>query len=383
MSEALIEQKVLYVSLIDLGETATGVAKKIVAQCLALHSLGFSVDVVYMTETGMTIWNVDSDQKSDVVLRSDKGITFYASVLKHIKKERYYYKFTYIRLPYPSLKIASYPFVFPSKKSFTDKLIIEIPTFPFIKESKTFKSRCYTWYLIFFTLIFKEKIDLISYMGAQRERIWGVKAVRIFNSVPLTKVRLKNNILHEGINLIGVAQLAYWHGYDRVIAGIAGYRRQYADVPIFFHIVGNALSNDVNELQRLEQLAVKHAVKDAIIFHGVLQDEALDELFDSMDIAVDSLGRHRSGNAYNCSLKSKEYCARGIPFIKSHLDDSFLGTNFYYQCPADDLPIDISKVIIWFRESNVESRTLRAYAERVFDWRVQLSKVFGRIRPNS
>lgn len=378
MNEDILEKKVLYISLIDLGEMATGVAKKIVAQCFAMHSLGFIVDVAYKTEAGMTIWSVNSDQKCNVVLRGDKGVTFYASVLKHIKKERHYYDYAYIRLPYPSLMIISYPYVFLLKKRFTNKLIIEIPTFPFIKESKTFKSRCYTLYLILFSLICKKRINIISYMGAQRERIWGVKAVRIFNSVPLTKVRLKNNIHHEGINLIGIAQLAYWHGYDRVIKGIAGYRIKNADIPILFHIVGNDLSKDGNELKRLEDLAAKYAVKDAIIFHGAIHGEALDELFDSMDIAVDSLGRHRSGHAYNCSLKSKEYCARGIPFIKSHLDDSFLGTNFYYQCSADDLPIDISRIITWFRESNFESRTLRAYAEKVFDWQVQLSKVFGK-----
>ncbi|HFD2069212.1 glycosyltransferase [Serratia marcescens] len=378
MSVTMNGKRIVYISLIDLGEMATGVAKKIMAQCYAMHSLGFDVDVIYMTETGMTVWNIDSNQRDSFPLKKDKGMLFYSSVIKYIRKKADYYDYAYVRLPYPSLKIFSYPLVFSLKKTFACNLIVEIPTFPFIQESKTFKSRCYNLYLLFFSLIFRKKIDVISYMGAQRDKIWGVKAIRIFNSVPLNKVRVKEHIAHEGINFIGVAQLAYWHGYDRVITGIAEYQKMNGAVPVSFHIVGNSLSGDGGELQRLKELAQKLGVKDSVIFHGSMHGEKLDALFDSMDIAVDSLGRHRSGNDYNCSLKSKEYCARGIPFIKSHLDDSFLGTGYYYQCSADDLPIDMSDIVTWFYESKFESRTLREYAEKVFDWRVQLSKVFGK-----
>lgn len=81
----------------------------------------------------------------------------------------------------------------------------------------------------------------------------------------------------------------------------------------------------------LKALVDKLNLRKYVIFHGPQHGDALTKIFESSNIAVDSLGRHRSNNEYNCSLKSKEYCARGLPFVKSHKDDAFEGTNYFYQ----------------------------------------------------
>jgi hypothetical protein len=202
--------------LIDLDDVTSGVAKKITAQCHALKELNLDVDVIYMSDFGTKIWNIGSDKRKIIGPNKNKGMTFYSSVIKFLKVNAMTYDYAYVRLPYPSLKVFSFPLIYLFKNKFTKKLFIEIPTYPFFKESKSIKTFCYNTYLILSSLFFNKKIDIISYMGADRERIWGGKAVRVFNSVPLKNVPVKKYIAHEGVNFIGVAQLAYWHGYDRI-----------------------------------------------------------------------------------------------------------------------------------------------------------------------
>lgn len=372
-------RKIVYITLIDLDEISSGVAKKIVAQCKALTDCEYGVTVLYMVPSGIKVWNFANNRKEFVELNNRKGMLFYYNAIRFLKNRHEKFDFAYVRLPFPSLNIVSYPFIYLLKKVFTEKLIVEIPTYPFVQESKSAKALSYNAYIVFFSWLFNKRIDTISYMGALEKKIWGVKAVRIFNSVPLGAVPLKGDVAHEGVRFIGVAQLSYWHGYDRVITGISDYNKRNPDTPVFFHIVGNALSSNNDELKRLKELSEKLGVDKQVIFHGAMSGEKLDSVFDGIDIAVDSLGRHRSGNYYNCSIKSKEYCARGIPFIKSHQDDSFNGTNYFYQCSADDSAVDISAILSWFESKGHSKEELRAYAEGIFDWKIQLSKVMSEV----
>ncbi|EOD4811703.1 glycosyltransferase [Serratia sp. IR-2025] len=379
MTENYDMSEIVYITLIDLDETSSGVAKKIVAQCRALIELGHNVTVFYKVQSGIKVWDLADNKTALVEKNNRKGILFYYNTIKLLKKERKIYDCSYIRLPFPSLNVVSYPLLYIFKRFFSRKQVIEIPTYPFLQESKSVKAFCYNTYMIFFSWLFNNKIDAISYMGALRKKIWGVRAVRVFNSVPMDNVPLKGNSAHAGINFIGVAQLSYWHGYDRIITGLSNYSKRNNGIPVFFHIVGNALSSNNDELKRLKELSERLSVDKQVIFHGAMSGKQLDTLFDGMDIAVDSLGRHRSGNHYNCSIKSKEYCARGIPFIKSHQDDSFDSTNYYYQCSADDSPVDIATIISWFQSGGHSREELRLYAESIFDWKIQLSKVINEI----
>ncbi|WP_308381693.1 glycosyltransferase, partial [Serratia marcescens] len=356
-------KKIIYITLIDLGEKSSGVAKKIISQCGSMLELGYDVDVAYLKEEEVIIKNVTSDCFDCYPLNKWNKLFFFATVMRIIKSKGGGYDYAYIRLPYPSLKVISFPVVYLMKENYSGNLVLEIPTYPFLNESKGIKSKLYNLYLSLTSLLLSKKIDAISYMGPKRESIWRVKAIRVFNSVPLANVPVKSREAHSGVNFIGVAQLAYWHGYDRLIEGVAVYNKS-AKIPVSFHIVGNSLSSKDDEFLRLQAIAEKNGVSDHIVFHGAMHGEQLDMLYNKMDIAVDSLGRHRSGNDYNCSIKSKEYCARGIPFIKSHYDDSFNGTDYYFQCESADGPVDVSAVIEWFKAADFSEFELREYAEK-------------------
>jgi hypothetical protein len=58
---------------------------------------------------------------------------------------------------------------------------------------------------------------------------------------------------------------------------------------------------------------IKSYVPDSQRFEDVTS--SLNDIYNISDIAIDSLGRHRSNVMYNSTLKGKEYCAKGLPIV--------------------------------------------------------------------
>lgn len=57
------------------------------------------------------------------------------------------------------------------------------------------------------------------------------------------------------LHLVGVANVTYWHGYDRVISGLQLYYSKQPSTSlkkIYFHIVGGG--SDITHLKKLVQL---------------------------------------------------------------------------------------------------------------------------------
>ena len=99
-----------------------------------------------------------------------------------------------------------------------------------------------------------------------------------------------------------MGNVSRWHGLDRMIEGIAGYKGL---VHLHFHVVG-----DGDELDSLKQLKNSVAPSSDIHFHGFMTGQDLDAMFDMCHIAVGSLGIHRKGLGQTSELKAREYCTR-------------------------------------------------------------------------
>jgi len=78
-------------------------------------------------------------------------------------------------------------------------------------------------------------------------------------------------------------------------------------------------------------------------------------------------------------MKSREYCARGIPFIYSFPEKGFNGDEeFTLLLPSNDGPIPIDKVIAFANRMAADPETgskMRVFAEEQFDWKAQMDKV--------
>jgi hypothetical protein len=100
-----------------------------------------------------------------------------------------------------------------------------------------------------------------------------------------------------------------WHGVDLLIDSI----KKTQD--IFLHLVGEydpELLNSISDEER-----------SRIFSYGKLTGDDYNIVFEKVHIAVSSLALHRIGLTESNTLKSKEYTARGIPFILGSNDIDF------------------------------------------------------------
>ena len=258
------------------------------------------------------------------------------------------------------------------------RAVTEIPTYPYDAEFVGFP----------FLTRLNLKIDqmfrnqLAAQMNAiitfsDAEKIFGQRTIRIsngvdFDSIPLHQPFATNDELH----LIGVAEVHYWHGYDRLIAGLGEYSKAQGK-QVFFHIVGGVGPSEMYDSMHapgFEELMTKYDIKDHVVFHGQLFGEALTAVFNQCQFAIGSLARHRSGITIIKTLKNREYAARGIPFIYSEQDSDFDHQQYVLKAPADESPIDIERILNFVESNQMKPADIRKTVEHL-TWKIQMQKV--------
>lgn len=210
--------------------------------------------------------------------------------------------------------------------------------------------------------------------------ILGIPTIRSDNGVDVHALGIHLVPARDGqFRLLGLANLSFWHGYDRVIEGLARYREQGGDAPVHFDVVGNG-----SELDRLKRLAADHALTPYVHFHGSLRGAALDAIVAHAHMGVSSIGMHRL-EVDTSNLKSREFCARGLPFVIGYPDRDFPPSlPFVFHAPADDSPVDIEMLVQFFERLASEHpdypTEMRAYAQQHLSWRSKMRPVTSEIR---
>lgn len=126
------------------------------------------------------------------------------------------------------------------------------------------------------------------------------------------------------INLVAVAQLARWHGYDRLLYAISEYNKiNTTKYRIKLTIVGAG-----DELQSLKDLT-RDLQLDCVTFTGRLTGDALDKAFKNKHVGVASLGLYRIGLREASVLKVREYMSRGLIVLASAKDPDFIDKNSF------------------------------------------------------
>ncbi|QTF09272.1 glycosyltransferase family 4 protein [Brenneria izadpanahii] len=349
-----------------------GVWKKIKSQVSALRSMGACVDFFYLKNDKAIL--DDGINESEIGLSKSKKYFFYIALARYIKSRGNKYDIAYIRKPHGGLFITFLPGLLYQLKNDGAYIVIEVPTYPYKKELRSAKAKALNFLFDMSIPFFKRKVDEVLYMGEYTEKIWGVNATRISNGIDINDikpVKEKGRSLSTFV-IVCVANLEFWHGYDRIIEGV---RKYNGNRNIRFDIVGYAQP----EFNRLKGMVSKYGLDDCIIFHGRKAGEELDMILENADVCVDAVGRHRSGNNTNSSIKSKEYTARGLPFVKSHIDYSFDNEEFILQVAANDTPIDINELIKWRDDlPNGFSTKERIFASNNLTWAKQLEFLLER-----
>lgn len=255
------------------------------------------------------------------------------------------------------------------------KIIYEIPTYPYDQESKSSLS----------TLPFraKEKINrkrlagyldrIVTFYG--QKEIWGIPCINLINGYDFSQIELPDRVRTDEIHVISVALTAFWHGYDRFLRGLAEYYENGGTEKIIYHYVGSVMPEHKRYVE-------SHNLQNHVIFHGLMSGEPLKQLMKSCFIGIDVLGGHRKDYPVSSSLKSREYCAYGIPMITSSPID-FLPKDSQYQLivPYDDSSVDISHMVDYYhsiydgKDCNAVAEEIREYAQGISDMKITMKPV--------
>lgn len=224
------------------------------------------------------------------------------------------------------------------------KIIIEIPTYPYDDEYKKFHP--YIMKDKFYRKKLKQFVDRIVTFSDD-EFIYGIKTIRISNGVDIDKISVRTPKETDTVNMIAVAKIAFWHGFDRLITGLSEYYKKNNSPQINIYIVGYG---DQKTIDEYKSMIVENGLTEKVFFTGEKHGAELDEIYNKCDMAVDSLGRHRSNVMYNSSLKGKEYMAKGLPVVsgvRTELDN-MPDYKYYMRVPANDEPVDFNQVLDFY-----------------------------------
>jgi hypothetical protein len=248
-------------------------------------------------------------------------------------------------------------------------ILAEIPTYPIDRHFRNLKGLP----LLLKSYLNRNKlnryIDKIATSSFEK-KIFGIDTITMLNGVDFSKIKVVSEKKNDSIiSLIAVATLTFYHGYDRLIRGLANYYAGGGTETIHFHIVGKGqVFNFYKKLIKVTKL------DNNVFLHGFKQGFDLDELYNNADFGISSLACHRIGIYRDISLKSIECFARGLPIIASSKID-ILPIDFKYCCfvPEDDSPVDITSIINFYNTIyNNQSKSnvvlaVRKFAEEKFD----------------
>ena len=258
--------------------------------------------------------------------------------------------------------------------------VTEIPTYPYDQEfigySKQERLKLRIDQL-FRHRLYKQMDALVTFSDA--DCIFGQRTIRISNGVDFDSIPLHSPLTSHlsPLHLIGVAEVHFWHGFDRMIAGIGEYYRNGGQKDIYFHIVGGvhpSYMQDIPQAPGFQKLIDKYGIADRIIFHGTLFGDTLTAVFNQCQFAIGSLARHRSGITVIKTLKNREYATRGMPFIYSEQDSDFDQQPYVLKAPADDSPINIRQVIDFVENFSMKPEEIRRTVGQL-RWKIQMQRV--------
>ena len=361
--------KGLYIAKVDEEYSLDiGVYKKIQGQINAFKNKLDVIDFIRLKNKDIYFNNI-------LLYKSNIRYFAYRQIYKGIKKISLDYDFAYVRYAkgnynfYKTIKLLN-------KKGI--KVIVEIPTYPYLDETNMKTLRGIIDLLI--DKIITAKIHKYIYRistTSTDDKIFGVQTIRINNGIDLNtfpaKSKKKRNL--NKINLIGIGNLAKWHGYDRVIKGLSKYYElNNLDKQVHFYIIGEG-----SEKNELEKISNSLGVSKYVHFLGAKNGQELDKIFDEMDIGVSSLALFRAGGGHD-PIKTKEFISRGLPVILGYNDRLVdMTLPYIFKVDETDREIDINTIINRYKNSNSSIEEIRKYAEENLSWNSQIEKIIKNI----
>lgn len=348
--------KALFVANIEMGVNE-GIYKKVNAEADAIGKVLGSCDLIIKSNGKVKV-----KKFKEYFHIEQKAVLDY--VLDCIDKDNI--NLIYIRHMIPTPKLIKVLKLARRKKI---KVYYEIPTYPYFGEQFKASRRKYravikiSLDIIFWPLIYKYIDKLVVIRSSTKAKRYK-KMVEITNGVRVDNIKSKSYEIEESdvFRMVAVGTLFPYHGYDRVLKGMADCNEQVGKTKIELHIVGG--SQTINELHHMaDELNLKN-----VLFHGVKSTEELNDMYEQFDVGLGCLALHRRNADIDTTLKVIEYYCRGVPVIstgKCPLSDA----RFSYIIVDNDDAVDIQEIYRYycgFKKNELE--LISQIAKERFAW---------------
>jgi hypothetical protein len=206
--------------------------------------------------------------------------------------------------------------------------------------------------------------------GGKYKCIISGDAVEVETFPLIKRTTIENEI--KMVFLKGASSNAEYNGIDRIFYGLRNYS---GDFKLKLFVLGR---NTLFELKLAEKLNIKNSL---VFFPGFKSGYNLDLFLNEIHVGISQFGIYRKGLNSNSTIKSREYVARGIPFIFGHHDPGFneVSNEFALEFPNDDSLIDMEKVIEFAKKALADKdlpQKMRKYAEEYLDYEMKMKKLY-------
>jgi glycosyltransferase involved in cell wall biosynthesis len=388
-------KKLLYICRTNLdGKEELGVVKKIQAQMNALREMQFIVDslhaderqVHYTTQNGKTTYPAFHVINSGRSLRTAfsylhrgwKGAIKFEELIHNIDFATY--DVIYFRYYFANQRMVSF-FRHLKKIHPSIRIILELPAYPYHIEMRNLTGGIVHQTVDgYWRKKFAGIVDLIVTFS-DHTHIFGIPAISITNGIDPSTFTVKQPMPQENeIRIIGVGNISPWHGYDRLIKGMAEHRKKTHTPRVKLYVVG--LGPGLGDLQ---SLVSELKMEDDVIFPGQKNKEELERLYKDMHLGIGSLGMFRNNLTISSSLKHREYTAVGLPFVLATPDLDFPEDVFFVKyVPNKETIIDVDDITAFY--SNLYTQfgpelhmQINKYAVDHLSWLQRMNSIIGKL----
>ena len=357
-----------YIARLDLDEPhLAGVVRKITAQRAALAVAGLP-STFYAMRSGAIVSDADEMRPAGGGAL-DRRLAHYLYFHRTVARDLGGAAFLYLRFQGAGPGLLRLLSRFRARNP-RAPILMEIPTWPYRGERHGPRQHVLGLLDDLSAPHLHRYVDrIVTFSG--EERILGIPTIRTRNGVDLASIPVAPTRRPQPpLRLVAVANLGVRHAYDRMIDGLARYRAAGYTREILFDVIGSGAAGP-----GLQALAQQRGVADMVHFPGPMNGPALDERMGQAHMGIAALGMHRI-KADTSDLKSREYCARGLPFLTSNPDADFPDDcPFVLRASADDSPIDIAAVVAFLDGRDHDSRAIRQHAETHLTWHAKMAPV--------
>ena len=261
------------------------------------------------------------------------------------------------------------------------KFFLEIPTYPFEEDAAGHKGLKWTVGRAIsdkYAPIYQNRADQIILISVDDvPELFGRPTFSIENGTDTETLKKREPVKSDKIHILCLANMRDYHGYDRVIEGLAVY-------PDKDRVIVDFVGRDADGcLSRWKELAHEKGLDSYICYHGPVYGEGLDELFDLADVGMGCLAGFRKHTYDTNELKVRDYMGRGLPFVQT-LHDSAIPQDYPYalKISNDNTPVDIQAVVALAERCRNDKNcvdNMRSYAAEHMSWTAQFKKLFSEI----